>query len=113
MEIKEMVGKIFTSVKAEYDELIFENEEEKVTFYHDQDCCENVSIEEIHGELSDLEGEPLWVAEVITNDDSDSGWDEEWTFYVFRTNKGTVTVRWFGASNGYYSTSVSMSHEIK
>lgn len=34
-------------------------------------------------------------------------WDSHtWTFYRFVTMLGTVTVRWLGESNGYYSESV-------
>jgi hypothetical protein len=31
-----------------------------------------------------------------------------WTFYRFGTRRGSVTVRWLGHSNGYYSEGVSV-----
>lgn len=79
-----------------------------VRFYHEQDCCESVSIADITGDLNDLIGEMIMEAEestkVATGDECcESG---TWTFYRFGTRKGSVVIRWLGESNGYYSESV-------
>ena len=117
--ISEMIGKTFQKVlqRDDYgDELVFENENEKFIFYHQQDCCESVNIEDITGDLSDLENTPILVAEERNGEsgDEEDGYDDyEWTFYEFRTIKGSVTVRWYGTSNGYYSTSVDLRKEVK
>ncbi len=77
--------------------------------FHDQDCCETVRLEEIVGELADLVGSPILVAEERTSKDGPLCESEEsftWTFYELATNKGSVTLRWYGSSNGYYSESV-------
>jgi len=76
---------------------------------HYQDCCEDVYIESIAGDLEWLIGKPLLVAEEIdgeipeNHDEPDHG-EIEWTFYKFGTNNGMVTIRWYGTSNGYYCT---------
>ena len=78
------------------------------TFFHEQECCENVQVEEVHGDPSDLVGAELLHAQknsVSRDADPDLIVD---TFYHFRTHKGTVTIRWLGESNGYYSVSVSL-----
>lgn len=81
-----------------------------LAMYHEQDCCESVTIEDIDGDLNDLIGSPLTMAEetVRTGTEDDSDCDESctWTFYKFATVNGYVTIRWFGSSNGYYSESV-------
>jgi hypothetical protein len=119
--ISEMIGKKFSDVYANEDqtELIFIGVDEKFTFYHDQDCCEGVSINEIHGDLEDLVGEPLLLAEEATSSENPQDLAAvpeyqdsfTWTFYKFATRKGYVTVRWYGESNGYYSESVSLRVE--
>ena len=84
--------------------------------YHEQDCCEEVKIEDICGDINNLIGHPLTMAEDISNEVDDTAlMDNEdieyivsytWTWYKFATVKGYVTIRWFGESNGYYSESV-------
>ena len=93
--------------------------------YHQQDCCESVTIDDIAGDLSDLVGSPIVMAEEVSSLD---GFDDAaetrraaidydlveshtWTFYKFATAKGYVTVRWFGTSNGYYSESAGFEEE--
>lgn len=107
------IGKTLTDVyQAGNDEIIFTLDTgERYKMYHDQDCCEAVYIEDIWGDLSDLIGSPIEVAEEVTNYDYPKHtYDESytWTFYKFRTVNSDVTIRWYGTSNGYYSESVDI-----
>jgi hypothetical protein len=100
-------------VTADGEELtLYLSDTNYVRFYHSQDCCESVYIEDICGDLNDLVGEPLLVAEEVSNYDAEPLYESEesytWTFYKFATRKGYVDVRWYGSSNGYYSESVSV-----
>jgi hypothetical protein len=82
----------------------------KIIFWHAQECCEDVHIEDIVGDLSDLVGWPILVAEeVSTSEGGTLGNTLTWTFYKFATQSGFVTVRWVGESNGYYSESVDIT----
>lgn len=84
---------------------------------HEQDCCEDVNIEDISGDLNDLIGCVLLKAECTTMENSQVKGELleksklyescTWTFYNLATKKGYVTIRWFGSSNGYYSEKVS------
>jgi len=117
-KVDELVGKILTNViKNENEELTFITAEgETYKMHHHQDCCESVYIEDINGDLQDLVGSPITLAEESTsselqpweNEDDDRYRDSfTWTFYRFATLKGYVNIRWYGSSNGYYSESVS------
>jgi len=108
--IKELQGSTLIRVEEDRDEIVMvTNEGLEVTFYHEQDCCETVTIEDVNGDWNDLLGVPLLVAEV-RSESSPGEWGEHttYTFYTFRTIKGSVDVRWCGSSNGYYSESVDM-----
>lgn len=102
------------------DYIIFETDSgDKYKMHHSQSCCEDVHIEDIAGDLRDLVGSPLIIAREDTNNspeyalDPNSATQDEWTFYNFATQKGYVTIRWYGSSNGYYSTSVDFKKENK
>lgn len=85
------------------------NDGTKIVMLHDQSCCESVFIESIVGDLDDLVGEEILLAEEVTSDENPLDQDDDsftWTFYKLATRKGYVDIRWYGTSNGYYSESV-------
>lgn len=117
IDISEFLGKVFTSVRMS------ENSEgdDAITFtcadgseyrmLHQQDCCEDVYIEDVDGPLNLLEGSPVVMAEEIENSKNPLNNYEEsftWTFYKIGTSLGSVTIRWYGSSNGYYSERVDI-----
>lgn len=119
MELKafsDLVGKTLTAVENDDNErLVFTLDTgEQYKLYHYQDCCEDVQIEDIAGDLNDLVGSPILMAEEAIHDRENPDGVEipsyqdsfTWTFYKLATVKGYVTVRWYGESNGYYSESV-------
>ena len=112
-EFEDLLGRSLYRVEADEEELkLYLSETNYVKFYHQQDCCEYVYIEDICGDLNDLVGSPLLEAEEVSNYQAEPKDKNEesytWTFYKFRTLKGSVTVRWYGSSNGYYSEGVSV-----
>ena len=108
VDVAEMQGQTFTRVWSDMDTVTFENDEVRYVLYHDQDCCESVTVEEIIGDLEDLEKWPLLISREDTNIDGPELNEENytWTFYNFATFKGYVTIRFLGVSNGYYSEDV-------
>jgi hypothetical protein len=115
-----------------YDELIeFEcTDGSKFGMKYDPDCCASCSIEDIIGDVSDLLNTEILLAEEVSSTEPtsevqahraaekakaeaadeyyyDSHESETWTFYKLATIKGSVTIRWYGESNGYYSESAS------
>ena len=112
----DLLSHTFTNVfiNTNKDEMVFIRDDGKeFMFYHTQDCCESVTIDDVVGDLSDLVGSPITMAECTTEEDNGSDFDScTWTFYKFATIKGYVDVKWYGESNGYYSERVDF-REVK
>jgi hypothetical protein len=118
----DLFGKTLISVTVNdaRDEIRFVTDDATTyLMWHEQDCCEGVSVESIVGDLADLIGTPILKAEESTSDTRPEGvpapeWEPEsetWTFYKLATIKGYVDIRWHGMSNGYYGESVDFGIE--
>ena len=117
-KFEDLKGKTLTQIFNNNDEIIFHTDSGEIYRQsHDQDCCESVTVEDIAGDLNDLIGSPILMAEeVIHNGENPEGvtipeYQDSftWTFYKLATIKGSVTIRWYGESNGYYSESVDFA----
>ena len=114
--LSEHWGKKIVGIVCDYpdkfaDELVLTLEDgTSIKFYHQQDCCECVCIEDIDIDPQELVGSVLVSMEEAYNqefDDCDES--QTWTFYNIQTNNTCATIRWWGTSNGYYSESVHIS----
>ena len=114
--LEHVIGKTVVDAKTDNCENIcfLFDDGSAIRMFHEQDCCEDVSIEDINGDLNDLIGAPILVAELRT--DTDCGGKDKnddsytWSFYTFRTIKCSVDIRWYGSSNGYYSETIDIRY---
>lgn len=116
-EFNDLIGLTLVAIKGGVgdDEIRFlTSEGREFRMYHEQDCCESVSVEDICGDLADLIGSPILRASGYSSGERPADVEkpeyepdsETWTFYNIATVKGYVTIRWYGTSNGSYSESV-------
>lgn len=106
---EKLLGQVIKAIEINEDdtEVKFVTEEKAYVMYHEQDCCESVYLEDIAGDLPDLLDSPIIMAEESSQEGPENNESSTWTFYKLATIKGSVTLRWLGTSNGYYSEDVS------
>ena len=122
-EFSELLGKslrIISGAQKESEVILFVTSDGDVyKLYHDQDCCEDVRVDDIIGDIDDLIPQTILLAEVVSSDNTDDNntsaknpeYDDSytWTFYKLTTRWGSVTIKWYGSSNGYYSEKVTFA----
>ena len=109
----EFIGKTITKIQeVSIEDLRIEfSDGSRLKMYHEQDCCEEVYLAEIIGDLKDLYDSPITMFEQVSEYSEDQWGDTStWTFYKIATVKGYVTLRWLGTSNGYYSEKVDFEY---
>ena len=75
-----------------------------------------MSIESVDGSVEHLIGQKVLLAEEVVGPGGKKDRDHcvesfLWTYYTIATGLGTVVIRWYGISNGYYSESVDVWKE--
>lgn len=117
MNISELVGQTFTDIRGaevRSETVYFSTGINAYKMYHSQSCCEQVDLDDVCGDPADLIGSPIVAASEETNcappklDDERCDESSTWTFYRLSTIKGSVTLKWYGSSNGWYSEDVDI-----
>ena len=90
----------------------------KYHLYHEQDCCENVRLVDVIGDVDKILNEEITFAEEDSGA-KDPEWHTSydydchhtWTKFVLGTKNANVEFWFLGESNGYYSESISIQVE--
>lgn len=116
--IEDLLGQTITSIKMHKGDYIA-----KITttnYVYDMFCERSVEdywVEDIVGDLDDLFGSPITMAEEVIGDYSNNIeegiFEGTFAFYKLATNNGYVTIRWCGIYDENYSEKVFISREIK
>ncbi len=116
-EIEDLLGKKILKVSKSTDNKVVEiycSGGKMYRFFHSQDCCEHVALEDGYEDLEHLVNDgPVLLAEQTCNKgDAPEGADSHtWTFYKLSTNSNSCTLRWLGQSNGYHGEGVDIDEE--
>lgn len=80
VEVSELKGKTIIDIVKNGDELLFTcSDGSKYKMCHWEDCCESVSIEDINGDLQDLIGSEILLAEEVNNEEFEKAFEESFT----------------------------------
>lgn len=124
-KFENLLGKVLKKIERtdskEYGErLIFvlKNGNKYCLYNPEHGNDQRLFIEDVCGDLTDLIDNPILLAEEVSNHNKNpekikppKNQEEDnsftWTFYKLSTILGSVTIRFYGESNGYYSEKAS------
>jgi hypothetical protein len=111
VDFSELKGKVIKKIvyeKKYCSAIEFHTDDKIYTLTHEQDCCEQVYVEDICGSLENLIGSPILLAEKVEGEIKEKSEDERilWTFYKLATIHESVTIRWYANLETYYSVDV-------
>lgn len=102
IKVSDFVGLTFIKIEVSDDQAqvhFWASDNKQFIMFHEQDCCENVYLEDVDGEFDFLIGTPILCAEEVTKDLSEMAvidphkYDSAtWTFYHLNTKNGYVTL---------------------
>lgn len=89
------------------------------SLYHEQDCCESVSLYRVIGNIADVLNAPITLAEEDAHSNDPDWYTEKsdwrdsftWSVFVLETTRGRVEFWFLGESNGYYGETVNF-HKV-
>lgn len=114
VDLNSIEGKRIVAIEEAKEYITFFTECGMVfSIYHEEECCETVYLADVCGHIPDLIDQKISIEEVSSDIDQvnelDTGErraEEQWTFYKINSLKCSVTLRFYGKSNGYYGMRV-------
>jgi len=121
--IRNLIGLTITNIDGQAESDIVNIETacgRKFIMEHHQDCCEQVKVYDIKGELNNIIGNVIINAIEDIDDESwpdnvpgkENSYNFTWTTYCLETEKGKFQIRWLGKSNGYYGEEVAFEEIV-
>lgn len=117
-DLSELIGKVFDLVKLNGGAVEFFNDN-KLMFclHHEQSCCEWVELIDGFDELHLLQNDPIMQSYATYSHDGELKYESShgsdydsltWSFYTISTFYHSVTLRFYGQSNGCYSETADL-----
>lgn len=113
VKFSELLGKTIVNISGlqvgSYQVVLEADDGYIYIMFHEQECCEDVCVKDVCGNVEDLLNTPIRIAEEKEGElKTDEDGDSMFTFYTLATIKGYVDIQWLGWSNGWYSVGVSL-----